>query len=199
MRLDITGRHVEITAAAPAADRPSVWPARARCSTTAAVSAIIILTKEKYRLRTEIAVHTRGDHVLRGNGEGNALAAVDAPGDREDRAAGADAQGQVGRAQAHEAGAASRPASAGARRPRCRAIVRATRYAVKPMSIEDAALRVDGGSESVRRVPQRRDRRGQHPVPAQGRQSRTDRAGLSAATTSPRSSTPCRLDVAWSR
>src|SRR4029078_8209868 len=39
-----------------------------------AVSAIITLSKEKYRLRTESAVHTKGDHVLRGNGEGNAWA-----------------------------------------------------------------------------------------------------------------------------
>jgi putative sigma-54 modulation protein len=39
--------------------------------------------------------------------------------------------------------AAEEAAAAGPRR-----IVRATRYAVKPMSVDDAALRVDGGAEA---------------------------------------------------
>ena len=72
MRLDITGRHVDITPPL----RQLIDEAARRGSNAllndAAVSATITLTKEKYRLRTEIAVHTRGDHVLRGNGEGNA-------------------------------------------------------------------------------------------------------------------------------
>ena len=71
MRLDITGRHVEITA--PVRQLITRRFSRLeRLLNDAAVSAIITLTKEKYRLRTEIAVHTKGDHVLRGNGEGNA-------------------------------------------------------------------------------------------------------------------------------
>src|SRR5215212_784288 len=71
MRLDITGRHVDITPTI----RQLLTKRLARVErmlNDAAVSAIITLTKEKYRLRTEIAVHTKGDHVLRGNGEGNA-------------------------------------------------------------------------------------------------------------------------------
>src|SRR3954468_14341518 len=71
MRLDITGRHVEITP--PVRQLITKRLSRLeRLLNDAAVSAIITLTKEKYRLRTEIAVHTKGDHVLRGNGEGNA-------------------------------------------------------------------------------------------------------------------------------
>jgi putative sigma-54 modulation protein len=72
MRLDITGRHVEITPAVRQliARRLSRLE---RVLNDAALSAMITITKEKYRLRTEIAVHTKGDHVLRGNGEGNAL------------------------------------------------------------------------------------------------------------------------------
>src|SRR5215216_3317005 len=73
MRLDITGRHVEITA--PLRQLIDRRLARLeRVLNDSAVSAIITLTKEKYRLRTEIAVHTRGDHVLRGKGESNAWA-----------------------------------------------------------------------------------------------------------------------------
>src|SRR6476660_1192927 len=72
MRLDITGRHVEITA--PVRQLITKRFSRLeRMLNDAAVSAIITLTKEKYRLRTEIVVHTKGDHLLRGNGEGNAL------------------------------------------------------------------------------------------------------------------------------
>src|SRR3954469_16310916 len=71
MRLDITGRHVEITA--PLRQLIDRRFARlGRVLNDAAISAIVTLTKEKYRLSTEIALHTRGGYVLRGNGEGTA-------------------------------------------------------------------------------------------------------------------------------
>ncbi len=71
MRLDITGRHVAITG--PIRQLIDKRLARLeRVLNDAALSAVITLTKEKYRLRTELVVHTRGDHVLRGNGEGTA-------------------------------------------------------------------------------------------------------------------------------
>ena len=147
MRLDITGRHVEITPAV----RQLIGARLARLErmlNDAAVSAIITLTKEKYRVRTEIAVHTKGDHVLRGNGEGNALplSVRQATEKLEQQAqklkgkwAGRKRKGGATRVVP----AAPRDAAASPRR-----IVRATRYAVKPMSVEDAALRVDGGSET---------------------------------------------------
>src|SRR4029079_19350283 len=73
MRLDITGRHVKITA--PVQQLITKRLSRLeRLLNDPPVPAIITLSKEKYRLRTEIAVHTKGDHVLRGNGEGNAWA-----------------------------------------------------------------------------------------------------------------------------
>ena len=46
------------------------------------------------------------------------------------------------------AGVARRACRVGRKRPRRPRIVRATRYAVKPMSLEDAALRVDGDDET---------------------------------------------------
>jgi putative sigma-54 modulation protein len=144
MRLDITGRHVEITA--PIRQLIARRLGRLeRMLNDAAVSAIITLTREKYRVRTEIAVHTKGDHVLRGNGEGNALPlSLRMATEKLEQ----QAQKLKGKwAERKRQGAGSRvPAQArepGAAAPR---IVRATRYAVKPMSIEDAALRVDGGS-----------------------------------------------------
>ena len=70
MRLDITARHMELTP--PLRQLITKRLARLdRVLNDAAVAAFVIVTKEKYRHRTEIAVHTRGDHVLRGNGEAN--------------------------------------------------------------------------------------------------------------------------------
>src|SRR5688500_20283722 len=71
MRVDITGRHVEITP--PLRNLIDRRLARLeRLLNDNVVSAVVILTKEKYRHRTEIVIHARGDHMLRGLGEGNA-------------------------------------------------------------------------------------------------------------------------------
>jgi putative sigma-54 modulation protein len=146
MRLDITGRHVDITPAI----RQLLTKRLARVErmlNDAAVSAIITLTKEKYRLRTEIAVHTKGDHVLRGNGEGNAwpISVRQATEKVEQQA-----QTLKGKwdGRKRKGGAARIVPTAETETPPTPRIVRATRYAVKPMSLEDAALRVDGDRET---------------------------------------------------
>jgi putative sigma-54 modulation protein len=143
MRLDITGRHVEITP--PVRQLLGKRLARLeRMLNDAAVSAIITLTKEKYRLRTEIVVHTKGDHVLRGYGEGNALPlSVRMATEKLEQQAEKLKGKWAGRKRQ---GAGSRVVPAPTREPAGPRIVRATRYAVKPMSVEDAALRVDGDS-----------------------------------------------------
>ena len=148
MRLDITGRQVEITAPIRQLIEKRFGRLE-RVLNDAAVSAIITLTKEKYRLRTEIAVHTRGDHVLRGNGESSGWAvsvrqatdkieqqAQTLKGKWKDRkrTGGARASRQT----------TEEPAAPVAPAPR---IVRA-RYPVKPMSIDDAVLRLDGSKDT---------------------------------------------------
>jgi ribosome hibernation promoting factor len=146
MRLDITGRHVTITGPLRQLIDRRLAPLE-RVLNDAAVSAVITLTKEKYRLRTELAVHTRGDHVLRGNGEGTAwpISVRQATEKVEQQAQRLKGKWD-GRRRKATAASDVRPAPAEA--PPERRIVRATRYAVKPMSLEDAALRVDGGSET---------------------------------------------------
>src|SRR4029453_7529100 len=69
MRVDITGRHVTID--------PSLRQLidrrlgkLGRLLNDSAISAQVILTKEKYRHRTEIIIHARGDNMMRGLGEG---------------------------------------------------------------------------------------------------------------------------------
>ena len=146
MRLDITGRHVEVTA--PLRQLIEKRLARLeRVLNDAAVSAIITLAKEKYRLRTEIAVHTRGDHVLRGNGEssGWAVSVRQATDKIEQQAQTLKGKWNDRKRQgARTARQPSEPAAAVAAERR--RVVRA-RYPVKPMSLEDAASRLDGGKE----------------------------------------------------
>ena len=145
MRLDITGRHVDITPTM----RQLLTKRLARLERVlndAAVSAIITLTKEKYRLRTEIAVHTKGDHVLRGNGEGNAwpISVRQATEKIEQQAQKLKGKwdGRKRKGAGSRVVRAARPEAVPGPR-----IIRATRYAVKPMSLEDAALRVDGDND----------------------------------------------------
>ena len=145
MRFDITGRHVEITA--PLRQLLDKRLARLeRVLNDAAVSAVITLTKEKYRLRTEIAVHTRGDHVLRGNGEGAAwpISVRQATEKVEQQAEKLKGKWNERKRKGAGARVAQSPTPEPAPAPR---IVRATRYAVKPMSIDDAVLRIDGSRD----------------------------------------------------
>jgi putative sigma-54 modulation protein len=150
MRLDITARHMELTA--PLRQLITTRVARLeRVLNDAAVSAFVIVTKEKYRHRTEIVVHTRDSRVLKGLGEGNAwpLSIRDATAKIEQQAKKLkgkwnERKRNSGRARA----TAPAPADVGEAATPPRRIVRATRYAVKPMSVEDAALRVEAGLET---------------------------------------------------
>ena len=148
MRLDITGRHVAVTPALRQLITARLGRLE-RVLNDAALSATVTVTKEKYRHRTEIAVHTRGDHVLSGNGEANAWAlsireATDAIEQQAKKLKGKWVTRKRG------AGGRRAPAPLGepAEAPAGTRIVRNRRYAVKPMSIEDAALMVDGSAEA---------------------------------------------------
>jgi putative sigma-54 modulation protein len=146
MRLDITGRHVDITPTM----RQLLTRRLARLERVlndAAVSAIITLTKEKYRLRTEIAVHTKGDHVLRGNGEGNAWPISVRQATEKIEQQAQTLKGKWNGRKRKGAGSRLVPA-AGPEAVAGPRIIRATRYAVKPMSLEDAAMRVDGNNDT---------------------------------------------------
>jgi putative sigma-54 modulation protein len=148
MRLDITGRQVTVTP--PLRQLITRRLARLeRLLNDAAISAVIILTKEKYRLRTELAVHTRGDRVLSGNGEASAWpvsvrAATDAVEQQAQKLKGKwddrRRKGAGARAITAPPPEAAEPAG-----PR---IIRNRRYTVKPMSLEDAAMQVEEGPET---------------------------------------------------
>jgi putative sigma-54 modulation protein len=156
MRVDITGRNIEITP--PLRQLIERRLARIeRLLNDSAISATVILTLEKYRHRTEIIVRARGDHTMRGLGEGNgwtlsirqATEKVEQQAKRlkskwaeRKRSATRRRVPTVPRAGTAEARSAVEGLDG---RPR---VIRASRYAVKPMSIEDAAMRVEDTAEN---------------------------------------------------
>ncbi len=147
MRLDITGRNVEITT--PLRQLIDRRLARLeRVLNYSAISATVILTKEKYRHRTEIIIHARGDRMMRGLGEGNAwpISVRQASEKIEQQAHKLKSKW----AERKRKGAGARTVQTAAAEPAQsgRRVVRATRYAVKPMSIEDAALQVEAAPEA---------------------------------------------------
>jgi len=148
MRLDITGRQVTITPAI----RQLITRRLSRVErilNDRALSATIILTREKYRHLAEIVIHARGDRTLRATGEGNAWnpSVADAASRLEQQAQKLKSKfterkrSDNGKRTPNERDGA--PPEAPPRR-----IIRATRYPVKPMSVDDAALSVESGPDA---------------------------------------------------
>ena len=69
MRLELTGRHVEISPTLRTLVNQKLSKLT-RVLNDAVVSAQVVLTREKYRHVTEMSVHMRGDHVLAGKTAG---------------------------------------------------------------------------------------------------------------------------------
>src|SRR5262245_18047737 len=149
MRVDITGRHVEITPPLRRLIDQAIKKLE-RILNDRAVSATVTLTKEKYRHIAEIIVHARADHTLTGVGLGNTwpLALRQAEAKVGQQAQKLKSKWTGGRHRVARAGRDGRgvePARAeAAPGPR---VVRG-RYPIKPMSVEDAALRLESGSET---------------------------------------------------
>jgi putative sigma-54 modulation protein len=151
MRLDITGRHFTVTAATRkfAEQRLSHT---VRLLNHSAVSAHVGLTKERGRVRAEVALHVKHDRFLHGAGSGpDAETAIGAAADRVERQA--DKIKGKWKERKRRGPAAAEPAPTPAPRPATanggRRIIRARRYAVKPMSIEDAAAEIGDGRDAV--------------------------------------------------
>lgn len=148
MRLDITGRHVDITPTI----RQLIDRRLARLErmlNESAISAQVILTKEKYRHRSEVIVHARGERTLESRGEGTSWAvSLREAADKIEQQA-QKVKGKWAARKRQGAGtrvvAETRPLEPAAEVPR---VIRARRYAVKPMSLEDAALQVEGSRDN---------------------------------------------------
>jgi putative sigma-54 modulation protein len=147
MRVDITGRHLDITPGL----RQLIDKSLARMERLLndnAVSATVVLTKEKYRHKTELVVHAKGDHILSGIGEGNTwpLSIRKAAAKIEHQAQKLKSRWTESKRQRKNNRAVGVPVVP---EPRpARRVVRATRYAVKPMSLEDASERLEAVPET---------------------------------------------------
>ncbi|MGE5246315.1 MAG: ribosome hibernation-promoting factor, HPF/YfiA family [Betaproteobacteria bacterium] len=164
MRLELTGRHVDIT---PALRRlvDMKLAKLGRLLNDSAVSAQAVLTLEKHRHRTEITLHARGEKFLHGVGsasswEASVGDAIDKIGQQAQKVKGkwksrkrrrGAGTGPVVAAEALEPAAA--PPSGGrtgegvrARMPR---ILRTSRQAVKAMSVADAARELESRGDGL--------------------------------------------------
>ena len=158
MRLELTARHFTLTATL----RKLVEQRLARALrplNDSVVSAQVVITKEKSRFRAEVTLHVRGEHFLHGEATGrDAQTALGASIDKIDRQLG-KLKGKWtegkrrGISPAKSASAAPRSARGAAmfgtglaqREPDGAGqirIIRARRYDVKPMSVDEAAMEV---------------------------------------------------------
>ena len=146
MRVDITGRHIDITPGLRQLIAQSLAKVE-RLLNDRAVSATVVLTKEKYRHKTELVMHAKGDHILSGVGEGNTwpLSIRKAAAKIEHQAQKLKSRWTESKRQRKSSRVTPAVPPVAVRAPR---VVRKTRYAVKPMSIDDAAQRLDAVPEA---------------------------------------------------
>lgn len=163
MRLELTGRQVDIT---PALRRlvTGKLSKLERMLNDRAVSAQAVLSRQKHGVRADITLHARGEKFLHavGNGTaweasiGQAIGKIAQQAQRikskyENRKRrGLKATSIIGESgeAAPAAAAESLPAAAPAReRLRMPAILRASRQSIRPMSVADAARRLGGDGD----------------------------------------------------
>jgi putative sigma-54 modulation protein len=168
MRLELTGRHVDIT---PALRRlvDTKLAKLERVLNDSAVSAQAVLTREKNGLRADITLHARGEKFLHGVAKtgtwetslGEAVSKISqqahkVKGKWHDRNRRALKAGEVAAAEnvggerlvktVAKIARAPRPVRARLRMPR---IVRTARQPIVPMSLAQAAREVDANGEGV--------------------------------------------------
>ena len=155
MRLELTGRHLAITPAMRALVGERLEYTLRRLNDSA-VSAHVVLTRERSRIRAEVTLHARRERFLHAEATGqNVELAINAAADKVDHQAQKLKGKRDGRKRrgpsAVKAGTSAAPEAGTARatpRPR-RRIIRAKQYAVKPMSVEDAAMEIDGAADGL--------------------------------------------------
>lgn len=163
MRLELTGRHVTITPAVRNAVERRL-ARMARMLNDSIVSVQVVITLEKSRTHVDMTLHARGDHFLHGTATGRDLpAALGLATEKlEHQAQKLKSKWTEGKRRgvsaAKTGSAAPRPARArrafgvaaaagGDAAPGQVRVVRARRYAVKPMSVDDAALEMGAGGD----------------------------------------------------
>ncbi len=147
MRLEFTGRHVPISAGARKLVEEKLGKLDRKLN-RAGVSAQVVLTLDRNRLTAEVTLHARGEKFLHGVSTARDVerALLDALGKLDQQAAKIKGKWQERKRRGAVEGpravaAAAEQALAPAEEDEVR-VIRARRYAVKPMSVEEAALEV---------------------------------------------------------
>jgi len=159
MRLELTGRHVDIT---PALRRlvTAKLSKLERMLNHRAVSAQAVLSREKHSVRADITLHARGEKFLHGVGNadgwetsiGEAIAKISQQAERvKSKFTDRKRRGVRGTAAVAEAGeaAAARPAGPARERIRMPRILRATRQTIRQMSVADATREIDANGDGL--------------------------------------------------
>lgn len=152
MRLELTGRHLDLTPPLRQLIERKLTKIE-RLLRDSALSAQVVCSLEKYRHVIEMTIHARGDHILHGVGQGRtwptALKAVGAAIEKQARRVKTKWTTRKRRASGpRDLAPSAEPAGAAVAaeaRPR---ILRSRAYAVKPMTVEDAVLRVEGAGDT---------------------------------------------------
>jgi putative sigma-54 modulation protein len=157
MRLELTGRHVDIT---PMLRRAvdSKLARLTRMLNDNAVSAQVVLTREKRERRADVTLHARGEKFLHGVGvsgswEASMSQAIDKIAQQAQKVKGKWQERKrrspkaAPRTAAAGEGVAASPAARV--RPHMPPILRASRQALKVMSLTDAAREVGATAEGV--------------------------------------------------
>lgn len=164
MRLELTGRHITITPALRKLVDQRLQHL-SRMMNSSAVSAQVVLTQEKTRVHADVTLHARGENFLHGEATGRDVqTALGAAVERIDRQAQRvkekwKTRRRTGVSLGKASSEAPRPKAAAARvrsaavesgrpagRPR---VIRERSYAVKPMTVEDAAAEIGDGRDAV--------------------------------------------------
>jgi putative sigma-54 modulation protein len=160
MRLELTGRHVTITAAIQKVVERRL-ARTTRMLNDSLVSIQVVITREKTRYHAEMTLHARGEHFFHAQATGRDV----------DTALGAAAEKLEHQVQKLKSRwterkrrgvSAAKPGASAARPVRARRafdtgvgaqggdgerpvrVIRTRRYAVKPMSVDEAALEIGG-------------------------------------------------------
>ncbi len=163
MRLELTGRHVDIP---PSLRRllEAKLSKLERVLNHRAVSAQAVLTREKHRHRADITLHAKGERFLHGVGDAPsweasltqvfaklAQQAKRLKGKFQERKRRGAVKGMpiVGELRAPVSAKPAEPVKPARRQVRAPRILRATRQPVKPMSVADAAREIEAGGDGV--------------------------------------------------
>jgi ribosome hibernation promoting factor len=149
MKLTVTARHLAISDADRALIARKVEHLD-RILNDSAVSAMCVVAQERQIITCELTVHARGNHMLRGVGKDRRVGpATTAAVERvSQQALRLTDRWKTRRHQAGTRATAPAGAAASASEPAAPRVIRSRRYAVKPMTVDDAVLLLSAGDQS---------------------------------------------------